>query len=64
LCPPDDPAALAEVLRQVLGDPVLRARLGQAARDRLRREFSVDALVDRHIARYAVTVRARRRQLG
>ncbi len=59
LCPPGDPRALAEALRRVLLDPALRERLGVAARNRLRKEFSVDALVERHLAAYAVGGRRR-----
>ncbi|QYK41177.1 MAG: glycosyltransferase family 4 protein [Paracoccaceae bacterium] len=36
LVPPDDPAALAAALERAFRDPALRARLGQAAADRVR----------------------------
>ncbi len=39
LVDPDDPRALAEALRQLLSDPAARARLGQAARARVEREY-------------------------
>jgi rhamnosyl/mannosyltransferase len=48
--PPNDVDALAESLRKLGGDVELRERLGEAARERARTEFSfethVDALVD------------------
>jgi colanic acid/amylovoran biosynthesis glycosyltransferase len=41
LVPPGDPAALAAALERLARDPVLRERLGRAARKRVVREFSV-----------------------
>src|SRR5262245_7370189 len=46
LVPPDDPAALAEALSRLLGDPGLRAKLGAAARLRATERFSAA----RHVA--------------
>jgi glycosyltransferase involved in cell wall biosynthesis len=40
LVPPDDPAALADALNRLLGDPGLRAKLGAAARLRATERFS------------------------
>jgi glycosyltransferase involved in cell wall biosynthesis len=40
LVPPRDPAALRAALESLLSDPAERARLGVAARDRARAEFS------------------------
>jgi glycosyltransferase involved in cell wall biosynthesis len=40
LVPPCDPAALRAALESLLSDPAERARLGVAARDRARAEFS------------------------
>lgn len=47
LVPSESPAALADALARLLGDPALRHRLGVAARERVRREFSAAAYVDR-----------------
>ena len=46
LVPPDDPAALAEALRQLLGDPDERSRLGAVARERFERYFTNEAMVN------------------
>lgn len=51
LVPPDDPTALAEAVTRVMSDPALRERLAQAALD-LAREFTWDAIADRHIEMY------------
>ena len=40
LVPPDDAAALAGVLRRLIGDRTLCGRLGQAGRDKVVREYS------------------------
>lgn len=66
LCRPNDVGDLADALRRVLGDSVLRDSLGVAARDRARREFSVEQLVERHIAVYgrATDVRTSARRGG
>jgi glycosyltransferase involved in cell wall biosynthesis len=47
LVPPGDEVALAEALRRVVTDPHLAARLGAAGRDRVRTEFSWDAISTR-----------------
>ncbi|MEJ1157627.1 glycosyltransferase [Prosthecomicrobium sp. N25] len=39
IVPPDDPAALAAALAAAIADPALRARLGAAAEERVRRAF-------------------------
>jgi glycosyltransferase involved in cell wall biosynthesis len=46
LCPLGDTDALAQALAQLLGDPVLRASMGEAARDRARR-FTWEATATR-----------------
>jgi glycosyltransferase involved in cell wall biosynthesis len=42
--PPADPAALAAGIVELLGDPVRRLRMGEAARARSGREFSTEAV--------------------
>ena len=44
LCAPDDPAALAAALRELLLDPDRAQRLGAAGRAAVREHFSVDAM--------------------
>ena len=52
LVPPRDPAALASAVERVIGDPVLGARLGRAARERVVAGFSTDVRLDRIEALY------------
>ncbi|MGE2731086.1 glycosyltransferase family 4 protein [Mycolicibacterium vaccae] len=52
LIPPDDPEALADALRQVLGDHELRARYGTAAHVRIREDFDTAAIARRLDALY------------
>lgn len=47
LVPPRDPAAFAEKIRLLLGDPDLRAAMGAAGRRRAQEEFSLTAMVRR-----------------
>lgn len=52
LVPVGDVAALAEGMERVLADATLRRRLGSAAADRARSEFSIETMVDRHVQLY------------
>jgi glycosyltransferase involved in cell wall biosynthesis len=47
LVEPRDPAALAEAIGRLLRSPADAKRLGEAARDRQRQEYSLDAMVRR-----------------
>jgi glycosyltransferase involved in cell wall biosynthesis len=51
--PPRDPAALRAELEELLGDRVLRRRLGAAARERARERFSWETVTDSTLAAYA-----------
>jgi glycosyltransferase involved in cell wall biosynthesis len=54
LTPPGDTAALADVLEQLYRDPGLRYRLGQAGREKVKREFDLyrnAAALARHFGR-------------
>jgi phosphatidylinositol alpha-1,6-mannosyltransferase len=44
---PSDPEAVAGALEQLLADPELRRRQGEAARSRAVQEFSYDVLAER-----------------
>jgi len=46
LVPPGDPRAITRVLLELLGDPSLRARVGDAACERVRQRFSRTAMID------------------
>jgi glycosyltransferase involved in cell wall biosynthesis len=50
--PPGDPDALAAALRRLLAEPDLRERFGAAARERVRREFSLHRMVASTLAVY------------
>ena len=52
LVPPGDEAALAERILRLLRDAALRRRLGAAARQRVEREFSIAAMVERNESLY------------
>lgn len=52
LVPLGDRAGLGRGAYKILEDPALRERLGAAGRERIEREFSVAAMVERHAALY------------
>ena len=52
LVPPDDPAALARALQDVLDDPARARAMGKAARDRAITEFAPDTHLARLTAAY------------
>lgn len=56
LVPPGDPARLAAALDRILTEPLLARRLGDGARDRVRRDFSRDRWCERLSALYEATV--------
>lgn len=55
-----DVAALGAALQRLATDPALRARLGQAARERARRMFSAAAMVENTLRVYRAVLPARR----
>ena len=61
LVPPRDPDALRAALERLLADPELRARLGAAARERARTEFSRDAAVRAALEAYRAALMNRAR---
>ncbi len=50
LVPPDDPAALADVLARLIADRTLCARLGAAGRDKVVRDYSWRAVAEAYLA--------------
>ena len=52
LVEPGNEPALAQALNRLLGDPALRARLGEAGHCRVAEEFSVRQMVDKTVALY------------
>lgn len=52
IVPPGDTSALAQALVYLLGNDQLRRDMGHAARERVRRDFSMETFVHRHEALY------------
>lgn len=52
LVPPGDVPSLAAAMRRLLDDPALRRRFGTAGRSRVLAEFSVEEMVNDHLAVY------------
>ncbi|HEU4432297.1 MAG TPA: glycosyltransferase family 4 protein, partial [Pyrinomonadaceae bacterium] len=53
LIPPGDSAALAAAMRCLASDPVLRKRMGEAARDRYLKLFTPDAVLSMLVSTYS-----------
>jgi len=52
LVPPGDSAALASAIRRLLSDRPLMQRMGQAGRERVESEFSIDCMVEGNLQVY------------
>ncbi len=52
LVPPRDPGALAGAILEMAADPIRAAELARTGRERVLREFSVDAMVEGNLAVY------------
>lgn len=59
LTPPEDAPALADALIRAMRDPALRARLGDAAEARVRRDFDASSSVAQLVALFQTAWRAR-----
>jgi len=59
LVPPGDEAALAQALRDALGDPARARRMGEAGRRRVEAHFSWDRIADRTLAVYRDAIAAK-----
>jgi len=55
--PPSDPGSLAAAIRRLLDDPELRRKLGDAASERARREFSVERMLKATLTLYEAVLR-------
>ena len=60
LVPPDDPAALTAQLERLIGDPALRARLGESGAAKVRRDFSHETGVDQLARKFGLVDAAAR----
>ena len=52
LVPPKDLASLLQALRYLVENPQKRKSLGQAGKSRMQNEFSIEGMVDQHLALY------------
>lgn len=52
IVPPEDPPGLAEAIASLLADPDRARAMGEAGRRRVEREFTVDRMVEQHLALY------------
>jgi sugar transferase (PEP-CTERM/EpsH1 system associated) len=57
LVPPHDPTSLARALTTLLREPALRRKMGQAGRERVQEQFSVERMVCRTEALYTEVLR-------
>ena len=64
LVPPLDPRAWAAALERMLGDPAFAARTGSAGREFVRREHSLDRVVERTEGVYREAIERRRTKGG
>jgi glycosyltransferase involved in cell wall biosynthesis len=49
LVPPEDSEALADAIEEVMKDPELRRKIGAAGKEKVRKEFAIDAVVAKMI---------------
>lgn len=64
LVPPEDPQALAQAFRRILGDAPRAEAMGQASHRRIVAEFGIDAVVERMATHYEAVVAAAQRRHG
>ena len=55
--PPRDPVAVVSALRRLLDEPETARRFGEAGRERIRKEFSTRAMVEKTVAAYESVIR-------
>ncbi len=56
--PPGNPAALAERLRELIGDPQRRSRVGLAARSLVETDLSITAMIETTLCTYRAALRS------
>jgi glycosyltransferase involved in cell wall biosynthesis len=61
LVPPGDPGELARSIDRLLSDPEFAERLGRGGRQRVRQQFSLDAMVQATERLYHTLLERRRR---
>ena len=52
LVPPEDVGALQKAIAVLIEEPAMRHELGRAGRQRMKDEFSVEIMVERHLELY------------
>lgn len=58
LVPPKDPVALADAIERLIEDPVLRRQLAEAGRQRVQKQFNLEAVVAEMVSLFAGCGRA------
>lgn len=57
--PPNDSAALAAAIRRLAADARLRTTLARSARERIRTDFTIERMVEQHLAMYRTVLERR-----
>jgi glycosyltransferase involved in cell wall biosynthesis len=58
--PPHDPETLGAAIGRLLDDPALRLRMGAASRERIEKEFAMDAMIRRFVDWYEELLESKR----
>ncbi|MEQ9562129.1 MAG: glycosyltransferase, partial [Woeseiaceae bacterium] len=58
LVPSTGSSLLADAIARLASDPALRRKLGENGLLRMREEFSIESMVDKHVQTYAATINA------
>jgi glycosyltransferase involved in cell wall biosynthesis len=59
---PSDPIAISDACIKLAGDLELRLKMGRAGHERVIKEYSIDAMVDRTVSLYMELLKLRGRQ--
>jgi glycosyltransferase involved in cell wall biosynthesis len=51
------PAELAEKIEQLLNNEELRAKMGESGKERIKKKFSIDSMIDKYIFQYTKLVK-------